>query len=58
MQLVNVKKEDTSRVLALSDLADYFGFVQADSCLFYATQAFELSKKIKYLPGAGQSVSQ
>ena len=45
------EKEDTSRVLALSDLADYFGFVQADSCLSYATQAFELSKKLKYLSG-------
>jgi tetratricopeptide (TPR) repeat protein len=51
IKLVDAKKEDTSRVLALSDLADYFGFVQADSCLSYATHAFELSKKIKYLPG-------
>ena len=51
IQLVNAKKEDTSRVLALSDLADYFGFVQFDSCLSYATQAFELSKKLRYLFG-------
>ena len=51
IKLVNTKTEDTSRVLALSDLADYFGFVQADSCLSYAMQAFELSKKLKYLFG-------
>jgi hypothetical protein len=49
MQLVNVKDEDTSRVLALSDLADYFGFVQFDSSLSYSARAFELSKKLKYL---------
>ncbi len=51
MQLVNAKNEDTSRVLALSDLADYFGFVQFDSSLSYSTQAFNLSKKLKYLFG-------
>ena len=51
IRLDNAKKEDTSRVLALSDLADYFGFVQADSCLSYATQAYGLSKKLKYLSG-------
>ena len=45
------KTEDTSRVLALSDLADYFGFVQFDSSLSYSTRAFELSKKLKYLSG-------
>ena len=32
MQLINAKNEDTSKVLALSDLADYFGFVQANCC--------------------------
>ena len=51
IKLGNAKKEDTSRVLALSDLADYFGFVQADSCLSYASQAYGLSKKLKYLSG-------
>jgi signal transduction histidine kinase len=51
MQLINAKNEDTSQVLALSDLADYFGFVQFDSSLSYSTRAFKLSKKLKYLFG-------
>jgi hypothetical protein len=51
MQLINAKNEDTLKVLALSDLADYFGFVQFDSSLSYSTRAFKLSKKLKYLFG-------
>jgi signal transduction histidine kinase len=55
IQLVNAKKEDTSKVLALSDLADYFGFVQFDSSLSYSTRAFELSKKLNYLLGESRA---
>ncbi len=45
------KEEDTSRVLALSAIADYYGFVQFDSSLFYATQTSALSQKINYTYG-------
>jgi hypothetical protein len=50
-QLNEAKREDTSRVLALSSVADYYGFVQFDSSLFYATQILELSQKINYTYG-------
>ena len=42
------KNQDTIRVKALIAMADYYGFVQFDSCLFYATQAAELSDKLNY----------
>ena len=45
------KEEDTSRVLALIPLADYYGFVQFDSSLLYATQILEISQKINYAYG-------
>jgi two-component system, NtrC family, sensor kinase len=50
-QLNLAKGEDTSRVLALSSVADYYGFVQFDSSLFYATQILDLSQKINYTHG-------
>ena len=48
MQLNVSKKEDTSRVLALFSLADYYGFIQFDSCLKYAAQTSALSQKLNY----------
>ncbi|HSZ85217.1 MAG TPA: ATP-binding protein [Puia sp.] len=42
------KNQDTSRVLALFSLADYYGFIQFDSCLFYAAKTSELSQKLNY----------
>ncbi|MGH2648917.1 MAG: hypothetical protein ACRDE8_15170, partial [Ginsengibacter sp.] len=50
-QLKEATKEDTFRVQALSSMADYYGFVQFDSCLFYATQAADLSEKLNYEHG-------
>ncbi|HEX4375282.1 MAG TPA: ATP-binding protein [Puia sp.] len=47
-QLNLAKNQDTSRVLALFSLADYYGFIQFDSCLFYAAQTSELSQKLNY----------
>jgi two-component system NtrC family sensor kinase len=47
-QLSVAKNQDTSRVLALFSLADYYGFIQFDSCLFYAAQTAELSQKLNY----------
>src|SRR5579862_9704 len=50
-RLSHSNKEDTARVSALFTLADYYGFVQFDSCLFYSSQTLELSKKINYQYG-------
>ena len=47
-QLNQATQEDTSRVLALIPVADYYGFVQFDSSLFYATQILTLSQKLNY----------
>jgi len=47
-QLNRATREDTFRVRALSSMADYYGFVQFDSCLFYATKEAELSEKLNY----------
>jgi signal transduction histidine kinase len=43
--------EDTSRVKALSSMAEYYGFVQADSGLLYAAQVLRLSEKLNYSLG-------
>jgi two-component system, NtrC family, sensor kinase len=48
LQLENSKSEDTFRVRALSTIADYYGFLQFDSSLLYATQVLRLSEKIKF----------
>ena len=45
------KNEDTIRVFALDSLAVYYGFIQFDSCLFYAAQTTELSQKLNYTYG-------
>ena len=50
-KLNEAEEEDTSRVLALIPLADYYGFVQFDSSLLYATQILEISQKINYAYG-------
>ena len=50
-QLNQAKKEDTTRVLALCSLADYYGFIQSDSCFYYASQSARLSEKLKYTYG-------
>ncbi len=49
--LNEAKKEDTTRVLALCSLADYYGFIQSDSCFYYASQSAGLSGKLKYIYG-------
>jgi two-component system, NtrC family, sensor kinase len=50
-QLNRAKKEDTTRVIALCSLADYYGFIQSDSCFFYASQSAKLSQKLNYTYG-------
>src|SRR6201995_991977 len=49
--LNQAKKEDSTRVLALCSLADYYGFIQSDSCFYYASQSASLSRKLKYTYG-------
>jgi two-component system, NtrC family, sensor kinase len=51
-QELSKAKNDTSRVSALSSLADYYGFIQFDSSLFYAAKTSELSQKINYPLGS------
>ena len=47
-KLEMAKNEDSIRILALDSLADYYGFIQADSCLYYAALLSELAEKINY----------
>jgi hypothetical protein len=49
---VNSPKEDTAKVLALNALADYYGFNQFDSSIFYARLTIDLSEKINYPYGS------
>ena len=49
--LKNSGKEDTSRVKALNSLADYYGFIQLDSCLYYAAKSSTLARKLNYAYG-------
>lgn len=50
-QLNHAKTDDTTRVLALCSLADYYGFIQSDSCFYYASLSARLSGKLKYSYG-------
>jgi two-component system, NtrC family, sensor kinase len=50
-ELRKAHQEDTTRVIALCSLADYYGFIQSDSCFFYASQSARLSRKLNYLYG-------
>lgn len=50
--------DDTLRVRALLSLADYYYFKQPDTCLFYSTQALELSRKLDFPYGIQQSLLQ
>jgi len=50
-QLNKATKEDTNRILALSAMADYYGFIQFDSSLFYATQEAALADKLNFVYG-------
>jgi two-component system NtrC family sensor kinase len=44
-------KSDTARILALAKLAEYYGFIRADSNMFYARQALDLADKRNDLYG-------
>src|SRR6476659_675129 len=47
-QQLHKAKDDTTEVLALGALADYWGFIQFDSSINYARQTLDLSQKINY----------
>jgi len=47
-KLRHTPQEDTSRVLAMYALSDYYGFIQFDSCLNYADMTLALSEKLNY----------
>jgi len=43
--------DDTSRILAMAKLAEYYGFIRTDSTMYYASQALDLAEKRHYLYG-------
>jgi two-component system NtrC family sensor kinase len=49
--LIRSNKEDTNRVIALFAVADYYGFIQFDSCLYYAAETASLSRKLGFKYG-------
>jgi hypothetical protein len=48
------KKETKERVLALGEMADYYAFIEFDSCLLYAQQTTALAQKLHFLYGLEQ----
>ena len=47
-QELSKAKNDIEKILTLGSLADYWGFIQFDSSIFYARQTLELSQKVNY----------
>src|SRR5215471_5353658 len=50
-------KDDTSRVMFLSEMAYSFRFTSIDSSINYATSALSLAQQIKYLRGEANALS-
>jgi two-component system NtrC family sensor kinase len=46
-----IAKNDTGRVLVMSDLSFAFGFYNSDSALIYANKAIELARQIRFSRG-------
>jgi len=44
-------KEDTSKVVLCANISEIYGFLNEDSCLYYANKGLKLSQKIKYPEG-------
>jgi hypothetical protein len=51
MYLLSIANNDTSRVLALAELGNYYKFQKPDSGLFYAYKALALARQIKFPKG-------
>ena len=47
IELLNAQ-EDTSRVLILAELSDYYKFNKPDSCIFYGNKAIQLARQINF----------
>jgi two-component system, NtrC family, sensor kinase len=50
-QVIATTKQDTSRIIALWNLAFTYAFVHQDSAILYANEGLELSKKAGYTSG-------
>jgi two-component system, NtrC family, sensor kinase len=48
---LNNASKDSDRVQALCNLADYYGFIWFDSCIFYTNQSEVLCRKLNYTYG-------
>lgn len=49
--------QDTNRVLRLEELADYYKFLNSDSCRWYAEQALKLGERLYFTKGKGLEIS-
>ena len=49
---LNDARDDTSTVLVMAELADYYGFNQFDSCIVYSQKVINLSENLNYLYGS------
>ena len=54
---VETAKQDTTRVLLIADLANYYKFNFPDSSLYYGNKALELAKQIKFVKGEVRALS-
>ena len=57
-QLIKIEKVDTNRVFLLWNLAQLYQDNRPDTAMILAEQAYNLSKKIKYIEGESRSVNQ
>lgn len=56
MYLLAIANEDTSRVLALAELGNYYKFQRPDSGLFYLNKALALARQIEFPRGQLQAL--
>ena len=47
-QILDRSQESKSRVEAMGEIADYYGFVQLDSCLLYSAKTIELATALNF----------
>ena len=51
LHILDTARQDTTRVLATAELANYYKFHLPDSSLFYGYKALELARQIKFAKG-------
>ena len=54
---LKIVKEDTSKILIMSDLSFMLGFFQPDSGLVYAQKALDLAFEMKYFRGQARALN-